>query len=36
MINLNDYKEVLKMVAVIIMLWFVTVGIIALGYLVMH
>ena len=29
-------KEILKMVAVIIMLWFVTVGIIALGYLVMH
>lgn len=29
-------KGVLKMVAVIIMLWFVTVGIIALGYLVIH
>lgn len=29
-------KGVLKMVAVIIMLWFVTIGIIALGYLVMH
>lgn len=29
-------KEVLKMVAVLIMMWFVTVGIIALGYLVMH
>lgn len=34
MINLNDYREVLKMVAVIIMLWVVIVGVIVLGYLV--